>query len=240
MRGTAMANTAQTIVFMILGLITFFIISNKLGGLEQATNNVLEKNPTKMKRSIDEQDLEKYKLDYGKWQTVAYYNYAVNHDQLTLSAEQKKQAMDEFKAPLPPFLKKDRAPAAFAKKNGLLDGLSIRDRNLAMLEQDDRMPSDDHESNFDSELMSHEDLAHYKRKSGADITGLTMFKDKIGNPSDPTNSQKSKRGIPSFEMGSGCSARNVTLEIPYLLLRATFGWYVPAPVPTLVNSEERR
>ena len=196
MRGTAMANTAQTIVFMILGLITFFIISNKLGGLEQATNNVLEKNPTKMKRSVDEQDLENYKLDYAKWQTVAYYNYAVNHGQLTLSAEQMKLAMDEFKAPLPPFLKKDRAPATFAKKNGLLNDLSIQDRNMAMLEQDDRLPEDGHGNDYESELLSHQDLGHYKRKSGADAAGLTMFKDKIGNPSDPTKwTRKKAKGV---------------------------------------------
>ncbi|MCP3695159.1 MAG: hypothetical protein GY917_23380, partial [Planctomycetaceae bacterium] len=38
MRGTAMANTAQTIVFMILGLITFVVISSKLGGWPQPRN----------------------------------------------------------------------------------------------------------------------------------------------------------------------------------------------------------
>lgn len=38
MRGTAWANTFQTIVFMILGVVTFFMIASKLGG----TDNLLE------------------------------------------------------------------------------------------------------------------------------------------------------------------------------------------------------
>ena len=56
MRGTAMANTAQTIVFMILGLITFVVISSKLGGMAAATKLVVEKNPSKMMRAVHPDD----------------------------------------------------------------------------------------------------------------------------------------------------------------------------------------
>ena len=53
MRGTAWANTFQTIVFMILGVVTFFVISTKLGGLQAASDAVLEKNPSKLMRAVD-------------------------------------------------------------------------------------------------------------------------------------------------------------------------------------------
>ncbi len=196
MRGTAMANTAQTIVFMILGLITFFIISDKLGGLEQATKNVYDKNPTKMKRSIDDQDLQKYNQDYAKWQTLAFYNYAVNHGKIKLTDQQIQQAMDEFKAPLPPFMKKDRAPAAFAKKNGLLDFLSIEERNYALLEQDDRKVIDGDGHDYSNTILSHKELGHFPRKPNADEAGLEMFESKIGNPSDPTKwTRKKAKGV---------------------------------------------
>ncbi len=196
MRGTAMANTAQTIVFMILGLITFFIISNKLGGLEQATANVLEKNPSKMKRSVDPQDTQEYEQAYAKWQTVAFYNYAVNHQKLTLTDEQTKQAFDEFKAPLPPFLKKDRAPAAFARRNGLLDSLSVEEKNHALLEQDDREFDAKDSDHFADHLLTHEELQHYPRQAGTDEAGIKMFKAQIGNPSDPGKwTRKKARGV---------------------------------------------
>ncbi len=40
MRGTAWANTFQTIVFMILGVVTFYVIANRLGGDESFIANV--------------------------------------------------------------------------------------------------------------------------------------------------------------------------------------------------------
>lgn len=194
MRGTAMANTAQTMVFMVLGLITFFIISNKLGGLEQATENVLEKNPTKMMRAIDPADNDKYETAYAKWENVAFYNYAVRNGKLKLSEEQMAQANDEFKAPLPPFLKVDRAPAAYAKKNNLLDNLTVIEQNRALLEQDDRIAPESDEKL--GELLSHKELQHFPRQPGADNAGMEKFKDKIGNPRDSKNwTLKKARGV---------------------------------------------
>ena len=179
---------------MVLGLITFFIISNKLGGLEQATANVLEKNPTKMMRAIDPTDNDKYEIAYAKWKNVAFYNYAVRNGKLKLSEEQMAQANDEFKAPLPPFLKVDRAPAAYAKKNNLLDNLTVIEQNRALLEQDDRIAPESDEKL--GELLSHKELQHYPRQPGADNAGMEKFKDKIGNPRDSKNwTLKKARGV---------------------------------------------
>ncbi|MAT16725.1 MAG: sodium:proline symporter [Planctomyces sp.] len=51
MRGTAWANTFQTIVFMVLGVVTFMVISDKLGGVVAASEAVLEHHPEKLARS---------------------------------------------------------------------------------------------------------------------------------------------------------------------------------------------
>jgi len=45
MRGTAWANAFQTLVFMILGGVAFFVIVDKLGGLDQAMAQIAEKHP---------------------------------------------------------------------------------------------------------------------------------------------------------------------------------------------------
>jgi len=45
LRGTAWVNTFQTIVFMILGVVTFFVIINKFGGISGVMSIVAEKNP---------------------------------------------------------------------------------------------------------------------------------------------------------------------------------------------------
>ena len=45
MRGTAWVNTFQTLVFMILGAITFFVIVDKMGGLSQSMTAVLGVHP---------------------------------------------------------------------------------------------------------------------------------------------------------------------------------------------------
>lgn len=50
-RGAAWANAFQTIVFMILGVVTFFVIADKLGGVKAATEAVQRDNPDKLRRS---------------------------------------------------------------------------------------------------------------------------------------------------------------------------------------------
>ncbi len=50
LRSAAWANAFQTIVFMGTGLIAFFLISGKLGGLSEATRAVIENSPEHMAR----------------------------------------------------------------------------------------------------------------------------------------------------------------------------------------------
>jgi SSS family solute:Na+ symporter len=50
LRGTAWANTFQTLVFMILGAVTFFVIINKLGGLANAMSIVADQHPELLAR----------------------------------------------------------------------------------------------------------------------------------------------------------------------------------------------
>ncbi len=45
MRGTAWANTFQTLVFMVLGAVTFFYISHQLGGVREAFAQIQEQRP---------------------------------------------------------------------------------------------------------------------------------------------------------------------------------------------------
>ncbi|MCA9256574.1 MAG: sodium:solute symporter family protein [Phycisphaerales bacterium] len=55
-RGAAWANAFQTMVFILLGIITFFVIADKLGGMKQATAMVLEKNPHALRRTVRADD----------------------------------------------------------------------------------------------------------------------------------------------------------------------------------------
>ncbi len=51
LRGAAWANTLQTAVFIITGLVAFMLISSKLGGLAAASQKVLETHPERLMRS---------------------------------------------------------------------------------------------------------------------------------------------------------------------------------------------
>ena len=62
-RGTAWANAFQTIVFIILGFVTFTVIAHKLGGPANATRLVQQYNPTKLKRSVTNADLQTYEQE---------------------------------------------------------------------------------------------------------------------------------------------------------------------------------
>ncbi len=67
-RGTAWANALQTIVFMILGFVTFFAIADKLGGPSAATELVREHNPAKLKCSVDDADMAQYEANLAAWE----------------------------------------------------------------------------------------------------------------------------------------------------------------------------
>ena len=49
-RAAALANAVQTIVFMLVGLLAFYLISDSLGGVEAASQNVLENRPELLAR----------------------------------------------------------------------------------------------------------------------------------------------------------------------------------------------
>lgn len=51
LRGAAWANAFQTVVFLIAGVVAFWLISSKLGGAAAATQAVLEAHPEKLVRS---------------------------------------------------------------------------------------------------------------------------------------------------------------------------------------------
>ncbi|RMF75852.1 MAG: sodium:solute symporter family protein, partial [Planctomycetota bacterium] len=59
-RGTAWANAFQTIVFIVLGLLTFALIAQKLGGPTRATANVIEYNPAHLRLLATEADERNY------------------------------------------------------------------------------------------------------------------------------------------------------------------------------------
>ena len=197
MRGTAIANTAQTIVFMILGLITFVIVSDKLGGLEESTNKVLAKNPSKMIRSVDPQDTDSYEDGYKKWIVFAQYEYAKKHKGLALDPADEKTAIAAFPIAGPAgYLKKTRGPAIFAKKAGLLSNLSILDQNLAVLIQDNRYEVPNgvkvalDKRISDSSVMTHHQIMTFPRLPGADREGLAIFAKLIGHPTEKAASGK--------------------------------------------------
>ena len=51
MRSTAWANAMQTLIFMVLGVITFIVVSSKLGGLAAASQKVAEMRPDLLVRA---------------------------------------------------------------------------------------------------------------------------------------------------------------------------------------------
>jgi len=77
-RGTAWANTFQTLVFIILGIVTFMTISNRLGGAANATRMVLERDPHKLMRAVPDDDpktryhgaLAAYEKNIAEWETT--------------------------------------------------------------------------------------------------------------------------------------------------------------------------
>ena len=58
LRGTAWANTFQTCVFMVTGLIAFVVISSKLGGVVAASERVLEARPERLIRGEEISQLQ--------------------------------------------------------------------------------------------------------------------------------------------------------------------------------------
>jgi len=55
-RSTVWVNAFQNALFMTVGIATMFVIANKLGGADKATQMVAEKNPSLLKRTFDPKD----------------------------------------------------------------------------------------------------------------------------------------------------------------------------------------
>ncbi len=67
-RGTAWANAFQTIVFIVLGIVTFTLIASELGGIKNATAMVQEHNPTKLARAVTAEDTARYQQKLAEWE----------------------------------------------------------------------------------------------------------------------------------------------------------------------------
>ena len=59
-RGTMWVNTFQNALFMTLGIVTMFVIADRLGGFDNATRMARENKPSLLKRTVDEKDLARY------------------------------------------------------------------------------------------------------------------------------------------------------------------------------------
>ncbi len=72
MRGTAWANALQTSVFMILGVVTFFVIANKLGG-----EDTLLANLQKLGAALDESKATRVEMSQSKFFTYMLIPFSV-------------------------------------------------------------------------------------------------------------------------------------------------------------------
>jgi SSS family solute:Na+ symporter len=194
MRGTAWANTFQTLVFMVLGVVTFYIIADKLGGLEAASQKVVEKFPSRLMRDVAPEDEKRYEDTYKRWEALAEFNYV---DRQTegglLTPEQTQAAYEEFKPRMPNW--QAVAKATYAAKNNLID-LSFAEKNEARFKQDDRVIPDPKPEGWDSRVLTHHEIASYPRIDDIEVQkALKIFADKIGHPEklmDPDNPQAGK------------------------------------------------
>lgn len=66
-RATAWANALQTIIFLIVGVVTFVFIADKLGGFEAATKRVQEYNPSKLTRTVTPEHERIYEEKMAAW-----------------------------------------------------------------------------------------------------------------------------------------------------------------------------
>lgn len=198
MRGTAWANAFQTIVFMVLGVVTFVLIASRLpdsvpneagnagipspgkpSGIVAASKAVLERTPSKFKRRIDPKDRAAYEAKLKRWEALAEYNYAVRkaagggRGPLTLTPEQVQAAQEAFTARMPGW--QEFAKAAYAKQQGLID-LTQHEKHEAYLMQDDRVVPDDLKSVPDWTGIP---LWRFPRDDEADRAGLQIFNKQI-------------------------------------------------------------
>jgi SSS family solute:Na+ symporter len=182
MRGTAWANAFQTIVFMVLGVVTFVVIASRLpdsvsneagNAVIAASKAVLERAPSKFKRRVDLADKARYEAKLETWEALAEYNYAVKRGELSLTPEQAQAAQDAFKPRMPGW--QELAKAGYARQQGLIR-LSDHQEHEAYLVQDDRVVPDDLKSIPDWTGIP---LWRFPRDDEADRAGLKIFSKQI-------------------------------------------------------------
>jgi SSS family solute:Na+ symporter len=69
-RATAWANALQTIIFLIVGIVTFWVIADRLGGAAEATRLVQEYNPSKLTRAVTDEHWEVYEQKMAAWRAA--------------------------------------------------------------------------------------------------------------------------------------------------------------------------
>lgn len=68
-RGTTWANCFQTLVFIVLGIVAFGVISSKLGGMKAATQAVVEQHPSKLQRTVHADDAKRHEAAMAEYET---------------------------------------------------------------------------------------------------------------------------------------------------------------------------
>jgi SSS family solute:Na+ symporter len=97
LRGAAWANAFQTIIFMALGLIAFVMIADKLGGMNAASEAVLAKNPSKMRRAVREEDKARYAAKLQMWESAALEKSELRFGkEIQSGGMTEKQALAEY------------------------------------------------------------------------------------------------------------------------------------------------
>jgi SSS family solute:Na+ symporter len=182
MRGTAWANTFQTLVFMVLGLVTFFVIAHQLGGLRAASEAVKQKHPGKLMRYIPPEEIAEFERQFDQWAVMAEYNWAVKHDRLRLTPEQIAEAHAQYKPRQPGWQR--IAEALYANEHDLVQ-LPPDEQQKARIAQDDRqIPSGVPLLTPDGSLRP---LADFPRVDSSvwQNKAKKIFAAKIGHPRTP-------------------------------------------------------
>lgn len=69
-RATAWANALQTLIFLVVGVVTFGMIADKLGGATEATRMVQEYNPTKFTRGVTDDHRRNFDEKMAAWEAA--------------------------------------------------------------------------------------------------------------------------------------------------------------------------
>jgi len=194
MRGTAWANAFQTMVFMALGLVTFLVISNKIGGLNAASEAVAKMHPSKLMRSITPEEEQSYETQLKAWTALAEYNWAVENKGLLLTDTQKTDAHKVLEGkPIPPWMKPFRqrsVEAGFAKKNQLYEKLTHAEQKKAHVAQDDRLLPDALPEGWEALPLTND---NFPRDGQWETRAIATFKDQIGHPSEKTQGKMTRK-----------------------------------------------